>query len=148
MSNCNLLRPLTLPINGHDSDGLQDESLSISEEDLTPTPVTKKQGILSKKMIFFLLVINMVLLIYINLMEMIQIMHLVIYVNLIYFLEIVLIKNLKSLKHLLFIHHLLLYQLVCLEIFFFHFEYILFRKYLDLSDQTDTSSVYFFRSSW
>ncbi len=47
MPNRPLPRPLTSVTNGHGSisttDGFQDESSSISEEDITPTPVTRKQ---------------------------------------------------------------------------------------------------------
>ena len=71
-----------------------------------------------------------------------QVMLLVICVNLIYFLEIVPIRNLKSSKHLLFTLPLLWFlhvRLVTRKPVFLSFAFA-----LDLSDQTDTSSVYFF----
>jgi len=47
MSNCNIPRSLSIATNEHGSisitDGFQDESLSVSEEDITPTPLSRKQ---------------------------------------------------------------------------------------------------------
>jgi hypothetical protein len=44
MSNRHISRPLTITTNGHGStDGFQDESLSIPEDDMLSTPVTRKQ---------------------------------------------------------------------------------------------------------
>jgi hypothetical protein len=148
MSNRNLPRPLTLPINGHNSDGLQDESLSISEEDLTPTPVTKRQGILSKKN-YLLFACDKY-----GSIDLYQLdgndpsnapRHL---------RQFDLFPGNSTNQKPQIIEAFTVYTpfiVVSARMFrnlFFHFEYILFHKYLDLSDQTDTSSVYFFRSSW